>query len=126
MACASLTMFVNAPDTYAQSPVCPNYREILSITTYPRDAARCGLEGEVIVEFTLAKDGEIRDVVVKQASHSVFTKPALDAMDRLTCTPGQRDLRIRLPFNFKLRGGTSDQSNALACMRNEPLPSVVP
>ena len=50
--------------------------------TYPPDAAARGLEGHVIVEFTVLADGTTADVVVVESSNRVFERAAIKAAER--------------------------------------------
>lgn len=46
---------------------------------YPVRAQQRGLEGHVIVEFTVTRTGSVRDVVVIESSSSVFERAAIEA-----------------------------------------------
>lgn len=46
---------------------------------YPLRAQQRGLEGHVIVEFTVTRTGSVRDVVVIESSNPVFERPAIEA-----------------------------------------------
>ena len=90
-------------------------------------AQRCGLEGKVVVEFTVTTSGEVRNPVIVNASHRIFLRPTLDAMQRIVCEPTDRNVRVQLPVTFKLRGLPPEHSVALACMDDElPRPQTTP
>jgi len=46
---------------------------------YPARALSRGLEGYVIVEFTVTRQGTVRDVSVVESSSSLFERAAMDA-----------------------------------------------
>jgi len=82
---------------------CPNYQSVLAETPYPREAALDGIQGSVIVIFTIATDGSVRNPVIKQSSNRVFNKTALSAVtSRLKCQPPPQDTQVSLEFNFTL------------------------
>jgi bla regulator protein blaR1 len=58
-------------------------REFLPIVkvapVYPRAAAEMGLEGYVIVEYTVTREGSVRDAVVVESSSSLFEEAALES-----------------------------------------------
>jgi protein TonB len=83
--------------------VCPNYREALSSVAYPREAAADGIQGEVLAEFTLAANGQIKDIVIRSSTNRVFNKPAIQMIQsRLTCKGQGHDIKLTLPISFKL------------------------
>jgi protein TonB len=84
--------------------VCPNYVEVMSKIEYPRQALLDGTEGEVLIEFTVAADGQIKDVVIKSSSNRVFNRAALGAVQSgLTCQGQGQDVRVQAPVSFKIR-----------------------
>src|SRR5690606_4447136 len=46
---------------------------------YPVTAARRGIEGHVILEFTVTRTGTVSDVIVVESSHALFNRAALEA-----------------------------------------------
>lgn len=54
---------------------------------YPRRALARGLEGEVLVQYTVTKQGSVRDPVVVQSTNSVFDRAALDSASRYKYKP---------------------------------------
>jgi protein TonB len=84
--------------------VCPNYVEVMSKIEYPRQALLDGTEGEVLIEFTVSADGQIKDVVIKSSSNRVFNRAALGAVQSgLTCQGQGQDVRVQAPVSFKIR-----------------------
>lgn len=83
--------------------VCPNYREALGSVAYPREAAADGIQGEVLAEFTLAANGQIKDIVIKSSTNRVFNKPAIQMIQsKLVCKGQGHDIKLTLPISFKL------------------------
>jgi len=93
----------SAPPVQSAAVVCPNYREALSSVAYPREAAADGIQGEVLAEFTLAANGQIKDIVIRSSTNRVFNKPAIQMIQsRLTCKGQGHDIKLTLPISFKL------------------------
>ena len=82
--------------------VCPNSRQIQADIKFPTQARRDGLQGEVLLEFTLAANGEVRDVDVKSSSNRVFNSVSINAVRQFKCNAQGRDVRVQVPFSFKL------------------------
>ena len=76
---------------------------------YPPDAQRRAIQGWVDLEFTVARDGSTRDIVVTGAQPSrIFDKAASDALRRWRFEPVIRDgalveqrARIRMQFSLQ-------------------------
>ena len=93
-----------APEPVSIAVACPNHLEVRSHVPYPPRALAMGIAGEVLVEFTVGSEGEIRNVAVVQSTNSVFNRAAIDAVGRFKCV-GQghgREARVRVPFAFQL------------------------
>ncbi len=77
--------------------------------TYPRRALQRGQEGWVIVEFTIAEDGTVRDPRVVESSSSVFEREAIRAVQRWRYRPqianGRPAARpgVRVTIDFQLQ-----------------------
>jgi protein TonB len=76
---------------------------------YPHDAATKGIEGHVVVEFTVTHRGEVEDIRVVESSHGGFERAAAAAVARARYrprivggmavdTPGQR---LRIAFRLE-------------------------
>jgi protein TonB len=84
--------------------VCPNYVEVMSSIVYPREALLDGVEGEVLIEFTVTGSGEIKNVEIKSSTNRVFNRAALGAVQsKLTCQGQGQDVRVQAPVSFKIR-----------------------
>jgi protein TonB len=76
---------------------------------YPADLSKSGVEGTVVVEFLVDKEGNVYSPVVLRASHPGFIDSALCAIRRWKFEPGQsggRRVRFRMsvPLVFNLVG----------------------
>jgi periplasmic protein TonB len=77
---------------------------------YPRRAAERGLEGYVMLEFTVTREGTVRDPVVIESSSSVFDRSAMDAVLRFRYRPRVIDGEpvevpgVRFRITFELEG----------------------
>lgn len=81
---------------------CPNSQQIRTEIKYPAAARKDGIQGEVLVEFTVATNGEIKDVDVKSSSNRVFNSVSVNAVRQFKCNAQSRDVRVQVPFSFKL------------------------
>lgn len=54
---------------------------------FPSVAARRGIEGYVLIEYTVTRTGAVSDVVVVESSSEVFEQPALDAVSQFKYKP---------------------------------------
>jgi protein TonB len=92
------------PAVRSAQVVCPNYREVMSSIAYPREALLEGLEGQVVIEFTVAANGKVRDPVIKSSSNRIFNRVSLNVVQtRLTCQGQGQDIRVQAPIDFKIR-----------------------
>jgi protein TonB len=93
-----------APSIVQAQAVCPNYREVLGSLPYPRDAQQSGTEGDVVVQFTIASNGQIRDAVIVSSTNRIFNRASLNMVQsRLTCQGQGRDIRASIPLSFRLK-----------------------
>jgi len=84
--------------------VCPNYVQVMSSIAYPREALLDGVEGEVLIEFTVTAAGEIKNVEIKSSTNRIFNRVALAAVQsKLTCQGQGQDVRVQAPVSFKIR-----------------------
>jgi protein TonB len=81
---------------------CPNSQQIRTEIKYPAAARKDGIQGDVLVEFTVATNGEIKDVEVKNSSNRVFNSVSVNAVRQFKCNAQARDVRVQVPFSFKL------------------------
>jgi len=81
---------------------CPNSQKVRSEIAYPAAAKRDELEGQVLIEFTVAADGSIKDIDIKSSSDRVFNNASIGAVKQFKCNAQGRDVRVSVPFVFKL------------------------
>jgi len=82
---------------------CANYREVMSSIVYPREALQSGTEGEVVIEFTVGANGQIKDAVIKSSSNRVFNRSSMAVVSQLQCQSGGQEIRVQAPISFKIR-----------------------
>ncbi|RZI43809.1 energy transducer TonB [Herbaspirillum sp. HC18] len=91
-----------APPTVGVGIACPNHMEVRSRLPYPAQAQQMGLSGEVVVEFTVAGSGQIGDVAVVKSTNRIFNSAATNAVNQLRCNGQDHDVRVRVPFVFRI------------------------
>ena len=91
------------PAIRSAAVACANYREVMSSIVYPREALQSGTEGEVVIEFTVGANGQIKDPVIKSSSNRVFNRSSMAVVNQLTCQGQGQDVRVQAPISFKIR-----------------------
>jgi len=92
-----------APAIRSAQVACANYREVMSSIVYPREALQNGTEGEVVIEFTVGANGQIKDAVIKSSSNRMFNRSSMAVVNQLQCQSGGQDIRVQAPISFKIR-----------------------
>lgn len=92
-----------APAVRSAQIACSNYKDVMQSIVYPREALRSGTEGEVIIEFTVGANGQIKDAVIKSSSNRVFNRSSMSVVGQLSCQSGGQDIRVQAPISFKIR-----------------------
>ena len=92
-----------APAVRSAQIACANYREVMQSIVYPKEALQNGTEGDVVIEFTVAANGQIKDVVIKSSSNRVFNRSSMAVVSQLSCQSGGQDIRVQAPISFKIR-----------------------
>ena len=99
---------VEAPPTPPKPAVatvgvaCPNVKAVAGEFVYPVRAQRDGINsGEVLLQFTVAANGEIRNMTVVKSSNRVFNNAALDGARMLKCVGQGQDVTVQWPIVFK-------------------------
>ena len=83
-------------------------------TKYPAEAKANGIQGKVYVNFTVGKDGLIRDIKVIKGVHPLLDAEAVRVVGVMPLwKPGTQrgknvNVAYNLPFNFKLNLPTED------------------
>jgi protein TonB len=75
--------------------------------TYPAEARRRDLTGEVVIEFVVDETGAVLAPRIVSSSDRIFEEPTLRALTRWRFEPGRRDgrivrFRMMLPVKFTL------------------------
>ena len=85
------------------------FQKLESHKRYPRIAERSGLNGRVMLRFTVRWDGEVLNPeVVEVSGHDSFRKAALQALARVGQLPNfpdeirNRELLVEVPITYKL------------------------
>jgi periplasmic protein TonB len=95
-----------------EKPTCPNLSDVAREIGFPRQAHIQGLdEGNVLVEFTLSADGQIKNIRVIETSNPVFSAQAIRAVGLLKCGGVTRDTRIQVPFKYVALQPPSNREN---------------
>jgi protein TonB len=97
------TVATAAPAVRSAQIACANYREVMSSIVYPREALKDGIEGDVVIEFTVGANGQIKDTVIKSSSNRVFNRSSMSVVSQLQCQSGGQDIRVQAPISFKIR-----------------------
>ena len=91
---------VHAPPSVGVA--CPNSQKVRAEIAYPAQARRNELEGDVLIEFTVAADGAIKDIDIKSSTDRVFNNASINAVRQFKCNAQGRDVRVSVPFVFKM------------------------
>lgn len=71
--------------------------------TYPARAQRWGLEGKVLIEFTISTEGKPEKIKIISADNSLFIPPADSIARGMRFEPLQKPVKYNLPVIFKLK-----------------------
>jgi protein TonB len=91
-----------APPPVNVGLACPNHMDVRRRVPYPAQAQLAGISGEVMVEFIVGADGEIRDIGIARSSNALFNAVSTAAVGQLRCLGQGHDVRVRVPFVFRL------------------------
>ena len=74
---------------------------------YPEEAIKQGIEGRLVLTFTVNQDGTTSDIRVSQPLHDLLDSTAVQALRQTRFIPGQHlgesaRVRMRLPVRFEL------------------------
>jgi TonB family protein len=74
---------------------------------YPRKLAEAGVQGRVELQFTVGRDGKVRNVRVRSSSNPDFEDPAMAAIAQWEFEPGEIDgepvdVEMQLPLRFTI------------------------
>gem|GEM_PF-1118095 len=83
---------------------------------YPEMAKEAGIEGRVVVQFIVDKDGAVTNPTVAQGVHEQLNEAALEAVKQQAFSPGRQDgepvkVQMSLPVTFRLPNGSGGAVN---------------
>ena len=107
-------IYIN-PEVLPEYPGGDNARIQLLIDNliYPREARERGLEGKVIVDFVVEKDGRLTNFTIKESAHPILDAEALRVIKLMpNWLPGKEQGKVvrvyfQIPITFAL-GGDDD------------------
>ena len=70
---------------------------------YPPIAQSARIEGNVVVDAVIRRDGTVSDVTVLRSTNKLFEQACLDAVRQWRFTPGPQDVVLTVTVNFVLR-----------------------
>jgi protein TonB len=70
---------------------------------YPPIARAARIQGTVVVDAVIRRDGSVSDVKVLKSSNQVFEQACLDAVRQWRFTPGPQDVILTVTVNFTLK-----------------------
>jgi periplasmic protein TonB len=70
---------------------------------YPPIAQAARLEGTVVIDAIILKDGSVSDVKVLKSSNPMFEQACIQAVKQWRFTPGSQDVILTVTVNFTLR-----------------------
>jgi periplasmic protein TonB len=70
---------------------------------YPPIARTARIEGTVVVDAIIRKDGSVSDVKVLKSSNQMFEQACIDAVRQWRFTPGSQDVILTVSVNFTLK-----------------------
>jgi periplasmic protein TonB len=70
---------------------------------YPAIARTARLEGHVVVDAIIRKDGSVSDVKVLKSSNPMFEQACIEAVRQWRFTPGTQDVILTVSVNFTLK-----------------------
>ena len=87
-------------------------QRLQEVGTYPELAKKAGIEGRVVVQFTVNETGAVTQPQVTKGAHEMLDAAALKAVQRLSFEPGERDgqpvpVQMKLPITFKMEAGAN-------------------
>jgi TonB family protein len=104
--------YQNSPDIYYHAPELPSieliggYEALYKKLAYPAKAKENNINGDVVLELTVDKNGNPKDMSVVKSLGFGCDEEALNAMKaaKFTNATGEdRDIRVKLPFPYKQR-----------------------
>lgn len=91
-----------APKVASVGVACPNHMDVRSQVPYPPQAMRSGVSGEVLVDFVVGREGQVKDPSIVRSSSRIFNNVVLAAVGQFNCVGQGQEVHVRVPFVFKL------------------------
>lgn len=90
-----------------EQPDCGGMSALQEAVVYPETARRQGIDGRVFVQFVVDEKGAVVTPKVTRGAHPMLDQAALEAVSRLSCTPGRQSgipvrVKMSLPVTFQL------------------------
>lgn len=114
----------NTQEAEVDIPAKPqNMAEIHKLIGYPKEAAKQGIEGNVIMEVLVDTDGKLLEAHVKQGP-SILAAAVAEHIEKLVFEPGLKDgkpvqCKVTLPFHFRLTGDARKQAKSTSTTKAE-------
>lgn len=70
---------------------------------YPQMAQAARIEGQVVVDAVILKDGTVSEVKVLSSTSELFNQACIEAVRQWRFTPGPQDVILTVSVNFTLR-----------------------
>lgn len=70
---------------------------------YPPIARTARIEGTVVVDAVILKDGSVSEVKILSSSNKMFDQSVIEAIQKWRYTPGSQDVILTVSVNFTLR-----------------------
>jgi protein TonB len=79
---------------------------------YPARARQLGIDGTVVLEVEVYKDGSLGDILVKRSASKILDDEAIEAVSKVRFIPAKSsghpvDTKLIMPIEFKLQSGRS-------------------
>ena len=92
------------PAPVSAAVVCANYATVMGDAAFPREAVRAGLEkGEVLIQFTLGPNGEMKDIRTLRSTNSIFARAAARLVSEYKCQGQGREITVTVPFSYNIK-----------------------
>lgn len=82
--------------------VCPNSAQVRAGIRYPREALRDNLTGNVLIEFVVGTNGQIKQIRVARSAAPSLDRAAENAVRQFQCVAQGQEVRVQVPFDFQL------------------------
>ena len=119
-------------DVYVQMSQRPELegglQALMNEVQYPEMAKEAGIQGRVLVQFVVNKNGQAQDVTVSKSVHETLDAEAIRAVKEMSFEPGMKDgepinVQMVLPVTFKLSG--SDESASSSILKKSGLQDYI-